>query len=358
VASASTNLITSPETCLGAPGLRDDFYTRLADWSKTDLLAVAMNSSVVYRNMQTQNISRVVSLDPEETVTCIAWSPSSTTLGVGLDCGLVRLYNPESHECLREYKAHRQKDFVGDLSWQDSNVFAVGYQSGQLRQFDVREQRGGRVIRSHRSRICGVEWNSDGRFLATGGGDGVVACWDARMDRPNPIATLNNISCRWRVRRHLSTVKAFAWCPWAPDMLASGGGTKDGTIRFWDVVRGCARSTVIPTHSQVTSLHFSQSCREIVSTHGYAFAPAEPGLDGVYPAPRRHSILVHNYPRGNLVGKVFDPAHGRITHSCLSPDGTRIVTCGSDDSIRMFKIFGKQNSPPHDEHSRLQSMIR
>lgn len=249
------------------------------------------------------------------------------------------------------------------------------------------------MIRSHRSRVCGVEWSPDGRFLATGGGDGVVSCWDGRADRPTPVTNvysydllppssssdagdfssspeerrnatsnpdLDILNCRWRTRRHLSTVKAFAWCPWAPDTLASGGGTKDGTIRFWDVVRGRPKRTVIHTHSQVTSLHFSHSCREIVSTHGYAFASASspPGGDGVLPAPRRHSILVHNYPRGEMVGKVFDAAHGRITHSCLSPDGMRLVTCGSDDSIRIYRLFGKQEPLPREEDSRMQGIIR
>lgn len=107
-----------------------------------------------------------------------------------------------------------------------------------------------------------------------------------------------------------------------------------------------------------TVLNFSLSCRELVSTHGYAFAPLDGAANGVLSAPRRHSILVHNYPRGELTGKVFDAPHGRITHSCLSPDGMRLVTCGSDDSIRIFKIFGKQDIIPRDDDGRMQSIIR
>ncbi|KAL5498820.1 hypothetical protein ACEPAH_2175 [Sanghuangporus vaninii] len=384
VASASANLGRAPETCLAAPCLRDDFYSRLADWSKDNLLAVAMSCSIVYRNMQTQSISRIVSLRSDEYVSSTTWNPNSSALGIGFDNGLVRTYNPETKQLVTEYKPHREKDFVGDLSWRDTNVFAVGYQSGQLRQYDIREQRGGKVLRSHRARVCGVKWNPDGRFLATGGGDGVIACWDSRCGRATPIVTVYNydllppsssdadfssspdierngaelstLTARWRMRRHVSTVKAFAWCPWEPDMLASGGGTKDGTIRFWDVVRGRPKRTVINTHSQITSLHFSQSCREIVSTHGYAFAPVI--TDTVLPAPRKHSILVHNYPRGDVVGRLFDAPHGRITHSCLSPDGTKIVTCGSDDSIRIYKVFGKQEPLPREDERRLQNIIR
>ncbi|KAI5121435.1 hypothetical protein M0805_006196 [Coniferiporia weirii] len=387
--SASTNLCAQPETCLGAPGLDDDFYSRLAAWSSRDLLAVAMNSSVVFRNMRTQTIGRVVHIGTNESVTCVGWNPNSAVLAVGNDWGFVRIYEPELHTLMREFSPHREKDFVGDFCWKDTNVVTVGYQTGHLRQFDMREQKGGRTIRSHRARICGVEWNSDGRFLATGGGDGVVVCWDARANKSAPLATfglepplfsspdpspsldssprsssandsssntdLGSLGCRWRARRHLSTVKALAWCPWSPDLLATGGGTKDGAIRFWDAARGRPKKLVINTYSQVTSLHFAQSCREIVSTHGYAFAPA---IGAVLPAPRKQSVLVHSYPKGELTGKVFDAPHGRITHSCLNPDGTRLVTCGSDDSIRIYKVFGKQEIDLRSEDMFSRTIIR
>ncbi|KAH8116213.1 WD40-repeat-containing domain protein [Phellopilus nigrolimitatus] len=355
----STNLCATPETCLGAPGLDDDFYSRLAAWSNKDLLAVAMRSSVVFRNMKTQTIGRVAGINPDESATCINWSPDSASLAVGNDCGHVRVYEPDSHLLVRDFAPHHEKDFVGDFSWKDSNVMTVGYQTGQMRQFDIRVPKGGKNIRSHKARICGVEWSPDGRFLATGGGDGIVVCWDARASKSHPlgILDLNSLGCRWRARKHLSTVKAMAWCPWSPDLLATGGGTKDGAIRFWDATHGRQKKLVINTNSQVTSLHFAPSCREIVSTHGYAFAASDGAV--ALPAPRRHSILVHSYPRGELTGKVFDAPHGRITHSCLSPDGTRLVTCGSDDSIRIYKVFGKQEVDSRvEEDMWSQSIIR
>lgn len=385
VASASTNLGRAPEMCLGAPNLRDDFYSRLVDWSSNNLLTVSMSSSVVYRNMENNVVSRIPAESPDERAACIAWSPDALYLGVGLDNGIVRIYDPVSKDPIREYRPHHDIDFAGDFSWKDTNVFTIGYQSGLLRTYDVRESRGGKLFRSHQTRVCGVKWNPDGRFVASGGADGVIICLDSRYERKAPIVTvynydlppptssdadvgsspgaerksnpeLSSLAVRWRTRQHRSTVKALAWCPWEPGMLASGGGTQDGTIRFWNVTKGCQKRTAISTQSQITSLHFSQSCREIVSTHGYAFAPN--ATDTVLAAPRRHSILVHSYPRGEVVGRIFDAHHGRITHSCLSPDATRIVTSGSDDSIRIYRIFGKQVPLPREEGIRMQSIIR
>ncbi|THH05604.1 hypothetical protein EW145_g4677 [Phellinidium pouzarii] len=341
ITSASTNLCAQPEICLGAPGLDDDFYSRLAAWSQRDLLAVAMTNSVVFRNMQTHTIGRVAIVEADENATCISWSPDSL-LAIGNNLGITSVYEPDTRKLLREFEPRNDMHFVGDFSWKDTNVLTIGYHSGQMLQFDMREPRGGRMIRSHKARICGIEWNPDGRFLATGGGDGIIVCWDARANKSGPLATfgsdtplfatskstlnlsssqsssidggsssnpdLSSLTCRWRSRKHLSTVKALAWCPWSPELLATGGGTKDGAIRFWDAARGRQKKLVINTHSQVTSLHFAPNCREIVSTHGYAFATSA-GM--VLPAPRKHSVLVHRYPGGEATGVLLNNTSGK-----------------------------------------------
>lgn len=49
---------------------------------------------------------------------------------------------------------------------------------------------------------------------------------------------------------HQAAVKALAWCPWQPSLLASGGGTADRKIRFWNCNTGVCMSD-IDTQSQV-----------------------------------------------------------------------------------------------------------
>jgi cell division cycle 20, cofactor of APC complex len=393
--SASTNLQPVPELCLHAPGLADDFYSRLTAWSSDDLLAVATPSSVVYRNMRNEECGYMFCTEPAETVTCVGWRPEVSPGGlvIGNDVGQVSIFDATTKYMIRQLSPPNDCDAVGDFSWKDANMLTVGYQCGLLRQFDMREPRGGKIFRSHRSRVCGVAWNPAGQYLATGGGDAIVALWDSRSDKTHilsslpppppelsppvssdgidiPMSTpqsssgprnpsLSNLNCFLRTKKHISTVKALAWCPWQPDLLATGGGTKDGAIRFWDVKRARLKRLVINTNSQVSSLHFAPTCREIVSTHGYAFAPTvDPdGTGPALPAPRRHSLLVHNYPKGEQVARVFEPAHGRITHSALNPDGTRIVTCGSDHSMRVYKIFGKQDVVQRTDHTSLSTNV-
>ena len=42
----------------------------------------------------------------------------------------------------------------------------------------------------------------------------------------------------------------MAWCPWQPNVLASGGGTADRHIKFWNANTGTCLNSV-DTNSQV-----------------------------------------------------------------------------------------------------------
>ena len=48
-------------------------------------------------------------------------------------------------------------------------------------------------------------------------------------------------------------LKALSWCPWQPQLLASGGGTADRHIRFWSVATGSCLNAV-DTNSQVKNI--------------------------------------------------------------------------------------------------------
>lgn len=68
---------------------------------------------------------------------------------------------------------------------------------------------------------------------------------------------------------HAAAVKAIAYAPWQPTLLATGGGSNDRQIHFHHTVSGSALA-VINVDAQVTSLSWSWTRREIVATFGYA----------------------------------------------------------------------------------------
>lgn len=68
----------------------------------------------------------------------------------------------------------------------------------------------------------------------------------------------------------LFRLQALAWCPWNQQLLASGGGTNDRHIRFWNVHTGACLNAV-DTDSQVIVpiLTSRVSCLEIKMTSSY-----------------------------------------------------------------------------------------
>ncbi|KAJ5637690.1 hypothetical protein N7490_007569 [Penicillium lividum] len=82
---------------------------------------------------------------------------------------------------------------------------------------------------------------------------------------------------------HSAAVKAIAFAPWQPSLLATGGGTNDRAIHFFHVRTGVCLAT-INVYAQVTSLIWSQTRREIAATFGYA-SPEHPFRIAVFAWP-------------------------------------------------------------------------
>ena len=151
-------------------------------------------------------------------------------------------------------------------------------------------------------------------------------------------------------RSHCHTYKltlflqAIAWCPWQPDLLATGSTFPDGKIRIYSVKSSCSLPTprhVIPLHAAVTSLHWSPHCKELLSTHGTAWfghTPV-PSLVANASSPLANSITVHAFPSGKRLVSVR--AHmGAVGHSCLSPEGTMLFTvCPAEEAMKMWKVW-------------------
>lgn len=94
--------------------------------------------------------------------------------------------------------------------------------------------------------------------MASGGNDNKLFIWSAASDKP-----LEKFS------DHQAAVKAINWSPLHRGLLATGGGTADQCIRFWNTIN-LSQLSCINTGSQVCNLVFSKTNDELVSTHGYS----------------------------------------------------------------------------------------
>ncbi|EAQ93421.1 hypothetical protein CHGG_01656 [Chaetomium globosum CBS 148.51] len=305
-------IATAPERVLDAPGLIDDYYLNLLDWSTGNQVAIGLERNVYVWSADEGSVSCLLETSPDTYVSSVKWSGDGAYVGVGLGTGEVQIWDVAEGVKIRSMLGHDTR--VGVMGW-SKHLLSTGARSGLVFNHDVRiaEHKVAELV-SHTSEVCGLEWRSDGAQLATGGNDNLVSIWDARS-LAVPKFTKTN---------HKAAVKALAWCPWNMNLLATGGGSYDRHIHFWNSTSG-ARVNSIDTGSQVTSLRWSPHYREIVSSSGFP----------------DNSLSIWSYP--TLVRNVEIPAHeSRVLHSCLSPDGQMLATAAADESLKFWKIFEKK----------------
>ncbi|KAH8880077.1 WD repeat-containing protein slp1 [Thozetella sp. PMI_491] len=303
---------TAPERVLDAPGLVDDYYLNLLDWSSGNQVAIGLERNVYVWSADEGSVSCLLETSPDTYVSSVKWSGDGAYVGVGLGTGEVQIWDVAEGVKIRSMFGHDTR--VGVMGW-SKHLLSTGARSGLVYNHDVRiaEHKVAELV-SHTSEVCGLEWRADGAQLATGGNDNLVSIWDARS-LAVPKFTKTN---------HKAAVKALAWCPWNTNLLATGGGSYDRHIHFWNTTSG-ARVNSIDTGSQVTSLRWSPHYREIVSSSGFP----------------DNSLSIWSYP--TLVRNVEIPAHeSRVLHSCLSPDGQMLATAAADESLKFWKIFEKK----------------
>lgn len=119
------------------------------------------------------------------------------------------------------------------------------------------------VYRGHSQEICGLKWSVSGKELASGGNDNLLHIWNMSM-------ASTNSATQWlhRIEEHTSAVKALAWSPFQSNLLASGGGIGDQSIKFWNSNTGACLNSV-NTGSQVCCLLWNRHERELLSSHGF-----------------------------------------------------------------------------------------
>lgn len=313
--SAARNIPQQPDRILDAPDLLDDYYLNLLDWSTSNILAVALGTAIYLWNATTCTIAQLLNMQSEnDYITGLSWTPEGGILAVGTNAGAVQLWDTEAEKLLRVMTGHAAR--VGALSW-NSHIVTSGSRSGAIHHHDVRvpDHHVGSLI-EHTQEVCGLTWSPDGRHLASGGNDNIVNVWDTTLalEGVSPVQTFTH---------HLAAVKALAWCPWNPVILASGGGTADRHIRLWNISNGSCVNA-IDTNSQVCSILWSSELKEMISGHGYS----------------QNQLTIWKYPQMNRIAELTGH-EARVLSLTMSPCGTTVASAAADETIRLWKCFAK-----------------
>lgn len=221
------------------------------------MLAVGLNRAVYVWSACTSSVSKLCEVDFENRVTSVAWSNKGNHVAVGSDEGTTEIWDVNQNKVVRTLSDHLGR--ISALAWNGS-ILSSGSRDRLIISNDLRIKNAPikRHV-GHKQEICGLKWSPDGCQLASGGNDNKLMIWNLQNGQ-SPVAKFG---------QHKAAVKAIAWHPNQAGLLATGGGTADRCIRFWNTHTYKPISRV-DTGSQVCNLMFSKTSSELVSTHGYS----------------------------------------------------------------------------------------
>jgi cell division cycle 20-like protein 1 (cofactor of APC complex) len=274
------------------------------------VLGVGLATCVYLWNASTCKVTKLCDQAPYDSVTSVNWMQRGTHIAVGTLQGSVQIWDVVAGTRLRNLNSH--KSHVGTLAWND-HILSSGSRDKSIIHHDVRSP--DPVVRrltGHRQEVCGLNWNVDHQQLASGGNDNRLLVWDKMND--TPTLKLND---------HTAAVKAIAWSPHQHGLLASGGGTADRHIRFWNTISG-APLNAIDTGSQVCNLAWSKTSNKLVSTHGYS----------------QNQVVVWKYPSITPLATLTGHT-SHVLYLAMSPNGQTVVTGAGDETLRFWNVFSK-----------------
>lgn len=312
---AKRKIPEKPFKILEAPLLEDDYYLNLIDWSKTNMLSVALRGSIYLWSGANGLVTKLCQTYSEyEIYTGLAWDQRGEFLAMGLSDGKTEIWDPCKVKMVRnDLETHMER--IGCLAWEGSNILATGSRDSNIFVRDLRIKGAGSTVlkyKGHKQEVCGLKWSPNHMQLASGGNDNKLFIWN--LKRPEPEAKFSE---------HKAAVKALAWSPHQNGLLLSGGGSNDKTIHVWNTLTMKNIKNVY-TGSQVCNLIFSKNSNEFVSTHGFS----------------NNQVVVWKYPELSKVS-VLEGHTSRVLYLTLSPDGETIVTGAgaSDETLRFWNVF-------------------
>ncbi|CAK56427.1 unnamed protein product (macronuclear) [Paramecium tetraurelia] len=305
-----------PFKVLDAPQLQDDFYLNLIDWSNYVPNMLQLSTIAFIYGML--NLKRLLNylIFCNDVVTSVGWSLRGPLLGVGTNNG-----RSITMGCFHAAR-------VGTLCFAESTL-SSGSRDKSIIQRDLRQKEDSYFKSiAHKQEVCGLKWSPDSQLLASGGNDNKLYIWSAaQYDKPI-----------FKFNEHQAAVKAIAWSPHQHGLLASGGGTADKTIRFWNALEGKMLSKE-DTGSQVCNLMFSKMENELISTHGYS----------------QHQIILWKCNGMKRIATLIGHT-SRVLYLAMSPDGYTIVTGAGDETLRFWSVYPQ--SVGNEQNSKCQLTLQ
>ncbi|RIK37613.1 MAG: hypothetical protein DCC55_23760, partial [Chloroflexi bacterium] len=211
--------------------LRGYDFSRLTVW-QADLRQAGLPGV----NFAQADLTHSLFLEPVEIIRALAFSPDGRRLVGGAYNGDIHVWRMVDHQVERLLQGHRGVIYSVAVS-PDGRLLASASSDQTARLWDLATGELYSILRGHGSEVILVAFDAGGELLISMGQDGVVRTW--------PLPTLlNNSVCDQPLTKFGGTANPVFLAAASGDGAWVAGGGDDGVVHCWDVRRGQLRASL------------------------------------------------------------------------------------------------------------------
>jgi cell division cycle 20, cofactor of APC complex len=315
------------ERILDVPGIMDDFYLNILDWSSKNIIAIGLTENLYLYNYLNSKSFKLTNLKNGKYISSIKFEEKGNFIAIGTSEGVVEIWDIEKEKKVRNLiGGRRENERITSLDWNDYTLSSGGLTNVINHDVRIKEHITSK-LNFHSSEVCSLKWSNDKKYISTGGNDNLCFIFD-KNKLTKPLI---------KIDEHKGAVKSIEWHKGNRNIFFTGGGKSDGSIKVWNISKGKKEEfSSIQTNSQVSSIISSNY--EFLSSHGMNDGNQLSLWDF---KDNRVPIPLHDFKghTSRILTAVQCP--------CLP---SKVASVSSDETIRIWNIFQKdegmeKNSP-------------
>ena len=186
-------------------------------------------------------------------INIVRFSQDGSTLAIGDRNGRIQLWDTTTSSQQADLEGHgggRDLEILALAFSPDGKILASGSEDKTVRLWDTQNHTKLGTLTGHTGWVTAIAFSEDGNTVASGDASKIIKLWD--LDTQQERATVTG---------HKNTINALAFAPVGTPLygMCLASGSADGTIRFWNPLKGEELVTFTSGHTEsVEAVAFSK----------------------------------------------------------------------------------------------------